>query len=58
MKGNVAAIALVLTGLFFLLGNLGLINVSLAELVRVSWPAILIVLGLALFFTPNGSKKD
>jgi len=41
MKGNVAAIALVLVGSFFLLSNLGLISVS-----------------LALFFTPNGHKKD
>ena len=58
MKGNVAAIALVLFGSFFLLSNLGLVNVSLAELFRVWWPAILIVVGLALFFTPNGNKKE
>jgi hypothetical protein len=58
MKGNVAAIALVLIGSFFLLSNLGLINISLAELFKVWWPAILIVVGLALFFTPNGTKKN
>ncbi len=57
MRGNVAAIVLILVGSFFLLSNLGLINVSLAELFRVWWPAILIVVGLALFFTPNGNKK-
>ncbi len=57
LKGNVAAIVLVLTGTFFLLSNLGLINVSLMELLRVWWPAILIVVGLALFISPTPPKK-
>lgn len=57
LKGNVAAIVLVLTGAFFLLSNLGLIHVSLTELFRVWWPIILIVLGLMLFFPPGGPKK-
>ncbi len=35
MKGNVAAITLIAFGTFFLLSNLGLINVSLAE---QPWP--------------------
>ncbi|GAB4211958.1 MAG: hypothetical protein OHK0048_10420 [Rhodoferax sp.] len=51
MKGNVAAIVLVLVGSFFLLSNLGLIHVSLSELLRVWWPAILIAVGVSLFFT-------
>jgi len=51
MKGNVAAIVLVVLGTFFLLTNLGLINVSLAALLRTWWPAILIAVGLSLFFT-------
>jgi Domain of unknown function (DUF5668) len=58
MKGNVAAIALVIFGTFFLLSNLGVVNVSLAELFRTWWPAILIVVGLAMFFTPSDRKKD
>ncbi len=58
MKGNVAAIALVFFGTFFLLGNLGLINVSLADLFKTWWPAILIAVGVAMFFTPDNRKKD
>jgi hypothetical protein len=57
MKGNFAAIVLVLLGTFFLLSNLGLISVSLAELFKTWWPVALIAVGLMLFFTPNG-KKD
>lgn len=51
MKGNVAAIALVSVGMFFLLTNLGMINVSLADLLKTWWPLILIAVGLSLFFT-------
>ncbi|MDD2880541.1 MAG: DUF5668 domain-containing protein [Rhodoferax sp.] len=51
MKGNFAAIVLVCVGTFFLLTNLGLINVSLAALLRTWWPLILIAVGLSLFFT-------
>jgi hypothetical protein len=51
MKGNFAAIVLVCVGTFFLLTNLGYINVSLAALLRTWWPLILIVVGLSLFFT-------
>lgn len=58
MKGNVAAIVLVVLGTFFLLNNLGLINVSLAELFKIWWPAILIVLGVVMFAVPNDRKKD
>lgn len=58
MKGNVAAIVLVVLGTFFLLNNLGLINISLAELFKTWWPAILIVLGVVMFAVPNDSKKD
>jgi hypothetical protein len=57
MKGNVAATVLVSLGTFFLLTNLGVINVSLAELLKTWWPLILIAVGILLFLTPNG-KKD
>ena len=56
MRGNVAAFVLIVLGVFFLLTNLGLISVSLRELMRVWWPAALIAVGLALFFTPGGKK--
>jgi hypothetical protein len=57
MKGNVAAIVLVSLGTFFLLTNLGVIDVSLAELLKTWWPLILIAVGVMLFFTPNGKKE-
>jgi hypothetical protein len=56
MKGNIAATVLVVLGVFFLLTNLGLIDVSLKELLKVWWPLILIAVGVSLFFTP-GKKR-
>jgi predicted permease len=58
MRGNVAAIVLVLVGTFFLLSNLGVIDISLAQLVKTWWPVILIAVGISLFFTPDKQKKD
>ena len=57
MKGNFAAIVLVLLGSFFLLKNLGLIDISLWELFRIWWPLILIVVGIMLFFAPDGRNR-
>lgn len=57
MKGNFAAIVLIAVGVFWLLTNLGLINVSILELAKTWWPLILIVLGGAMFITNRG-KKD
>jgi hypothetical protein len=57
MKGNVAAIVLIVLGVFFLLTNLGLISISLRELLRVWWPVALIAVGVALFFTPGGKGR-
>jgi hypothetical protein len=57
MRGNVAAIVLVLVGLFFLLNNLGLIDISLWQLVKIWWPLGLIVLGLMLFFAPDRGQR-
>jgi hypothetical protein len=57
MKGNIAAIVLVLVGAFWLLSNLGIINISLTELIKVWWPVILIALGVGMFLTPGDSKK-
>ena len=57
MRGNVAAIVLVLVGLFFLLNNLGLIDISLWQLVRVWWPLVLIGVGLTLFFAPDSGRR-
>jgi cytochrome c biogenesis protein CcdA len=57
MKGNVAAIVLIVFGVFFLLTNLGLISISLAELLKTWWPVILIAVGVSLLFTPGNQKK-
>ena len=57
MKGNFAAIVLIVVGAGFLLSNLGLLNFSVIEVLRVWWPAVLIALGAALFFTPS-NKSD
>ena len=53
MRGNVAAIVLILAGSFMLLTNLGMIDISLRELLRTWWPLILIVVGVGLFLTPE-----
>ena len=57
MRGNVGALVLVLVGAFFLASNLGLINVSLRELISTWWPLILIALGIGMFFTPGGPRR-
>ncbi len=58
MRGNVAAVVLVLVGSFFLLSNLGVIDISLTQLIKTWWPVVLIAVGISLFFTPDKQKKD
>lgn len=57
MKGNSAAVVLVVVGSFMLLTNLGIIDVSLRELLHTWWPVVLIGVGIALFVTPERIKK-
>ena len=57
MRGNIAAIVLILAGGFMLLTNLGVIDISLRELLRTWWPIILIAVGIGLFLTPERHKK-
>ena len=45
-KGKSIGILFIVLGLIFLLNNLNLIEVSLAELIRVYWPIILVWLGV------------
>ena len=56
MRGHFAATVLVLLGSYFLLSNLGLINISIREIVMTWWPLVLIVVGLGMFFTPKDKK--
>lgn len=56
MKGNVAAIVLIVLGAFFLMTNLGLVSISLAELLKTWWPLILIALGVAMIVKRTDNK--
>ncbi len=60
LKGKSIGILFIVLGLIFLLNNLNLIEVSLAKLIRVYWPVILIWLGLdnLLRKSINSDKKD
>jgi cytochrome c biogenesis protein CcdA len=58
MKGNFAAIVLIVLGAAFLLNNLGLLNFSLTEVLRVWWPVVLIAIGAALFLMPRDKTDD
>ena len=59
-KGKSIGILFIALGLIFLFNNLNLIEVSLAELIRVYWPVILIWLGVdrLLRKSINEDKKD
>ena len=60
LKGKSIGILFIVLGLIFLLNNLNLIEVSLAKLIRVYWPVILIWLGVdkLLRKSINEGKKD
>ena len=60
LKGKSIGILFIVLGLIFLLNNLNLIEVSLAKLIRVYWPVILIWLGVdrLLRKSTNEDKKD
>jgi Domain of unknown function (DUF5668) len=53
MRGNFAALVLILVGVAFLASNLGWLNFSMLEVLRVWWPVVLIVLGVAMFLMPR-----
>ena len=56
MRGHVGALVLIAIGSFFLLSNLGVLHISIGELIRTWWPLILIAVGVGLFFTPEQRK--
>ena len=58
MKGHFVATLLILSGIVLLLDNLGIIQFSLTEIVSTWWPVLLIIIGVALFFTPGDPKKS
>ena len=58
MKGNFTALAMVVIGGFALLVNSGWLQVDYVNLVRKWWPMGLVVLGIILYFTPDGKAGD
>lgn len=60
MKGNFVSIALIAVGAIALAVNLDLIEFDLVAMLRKWWPLVLIVIGIALFLTPDdgGRKKS
>lgn len=56
MRGNFGAFALIFLGAFFLLSNLHVIDISLVEVFRTWWPAILIAVGISMVFTNRNDR--
>jgi hypothetical protein len=56
MRGHVAATVLILLGSYFLLSNLGLINVSIREIIMTWWPLVMIAAGVSMLYTPKDRK--
>ena len=57
MKGNFAAIALIVIGAVALGVNLELFELDIVAILRKWWPLALIAVGAALFFTPDDAAK-
>ena len=59
MKGNFAAIGLIVIGLLALAVNLDWLEIDIINLLRKWWPLGLVALGIALYVTPDdkGSRK-
>ena len=60
LKGKSIGILFIVLGVIFLLNNLNFIEVSIAELIRIYWPIILIWIGIdkLLRKSINQDKKD
>jgi hypothetical protein len=56
MKGNIAAIVLIVVGVIALGANLDLFHVNIFVLLSTWWPLIPIAVGLAMLFSPDGRK--
>jgi hypothetical protein len=57
MRGNFAAIALVVMGGLALASNLGLFDADLGQLLRTWWPLLLIILGVGMFLAPGTEQR-
>lgn len=54
---QMVALVLIALGTFFLLSNLGILQVSLADLLSTWWPLALIGVGLVLFLSKDKKGK-
>lgn len=57
MRGNFAAIALIVIGAIALGVNLDWFDFDLVALLKKWWPLALIAVGIALYMTPNEPGK-
>ena len=57
MRGNFVSVALIVIGAIALAVNLDFLQFDLVALMRKWWPLVLIVVGVALFFTPDGGGR-
>lgn len=56
-KGKSIGILLILLGTLILINNLDLIHISMSEIIRVYWPAILIWIGVDKLIRKDQDKK-
>lgn len=57
-KGKSIGILFILIGLLFLANNLNFIQVSIAELIRVYWPVIFILIGVDKLLRKSKNKEE
>ena len=57
MRGNIAAIALVLVGVLALAINLDRVELDVARLLGTWWPVLLIALGVGVFLAPGTDER-
>ena len=56
-KGIGIGVFFIVIGVLFLFNNLGLLDISIGEIIRVYWPLILIWLGLDKIFRKEESQE-
>jgi len=57
MRNNMAAIALILVGAFFLLRNLGVLSVNVGQIFATWWPLMLLVAGIGLLVRGKAKRQ-
>ena len=57
-KGIGVGVLFIVIGLLFLLNNLGLLDISIGDLIRVYWPLILIWLGIDKLLRKEKKERE